>query len=126
MDNTFIAKKHGYFWAPSVFFSILLCFTVIIPIFILLWTFLRWKLDKLEIRDGCLYSRTGVIFIDKKTIPLEQISFISVKTDIISEMQGFGCIQIQSSAFAKAVEFPCIKKPDELIKFVNDWKKSHD
>ena len=123
MEN-YKAEKHWYFWMPGIFMSIILCFTIIIPIFILFWTWLRWKLDVLEIKDGCLYSRMGVICIDKKTIPLEQISFISVKTDVLSEAMKFGCIQVQSSAFAKAIQYPCIKNPDELINFVNAHKSA--
>lgn len=120
--NSYVAEKHWYFWMPSILISILLCFTIILPILILLWTWLRWKTDKLEVKDGCLCSKIGIIFIDKKTIPLEQISFITEKTDILSEWLGFGCIQVQSSAFSKAIQYPCIKNPGELIKFVNNNK----
>ena len=122
-NNVYVAKKHWWFWVAPITFSILFLFTIIIPAWIMIYTVLRWKLDKIEIKDGCLYSRIGVIFIDKKSIPLEQISFVSEKTDIISQWLGFSCIQVNSSAFGKAIEYPCIANPAEFIQFINDYKK---
>jgi uncharacterized membrane protein YdbT with pleckstrin-like domain len=123
--ETYEAKKHWWFWVPPVTISIIFLITLIIPIWIMLWAILRWNLDKIEIKDGCLYSRMGVIFIDKKTIPLEQISMVSEKADIISQWLGFGTIEVQSSAFGKAISYPWIKNPAEFIKVVNDYKKSN-
>lgn len=120
--QTYEAKKHWWFWVPYITLSILFVWTLILPLWLIIWAFLRWKLDKIEIKEGCLYSRMGVIFIDKKTIPLEQISFVNEKTDIISELLGFGCIQVNSSAFGKAIEYPCIAKSSEFIKFINENK----
>ena len=97
---------------------------MIVPILIFGITYLRWELDKIEVKDGCLYSRIGVISIDKKSIPLEQISFIGETTDIISQWIGFGNIQVQSSAFAKAIEYSCIANPQGLVKYVNEYKSS--
>ena len=122
MEN-YIAKKHWWFWVTPALVSILFLFTLIIPIWVMLYAILRWNLDKLEIKDGCLYSRMGIIFIDKKTIPLEQISFVSEKTEIISQWLGFSCIQVNSSDFGKAIEYPCIANPSEFIKFINEHKK---
>lgn len=121
--ETYEAKKHWWFWMPYIFIAILFIWTLIIPILVILWAILRWKLDKIVIKDGCLYSRMGIIFIDKKTIPLEQISFVSEKADIISQWLGFACIQVNSSAFGKAIEYPCIANPEALIKFINEHKK---
>lgn len=122
MENCYKAEKHWWFWVPYVIFTLLLCWTIIIPIWLILWGLLRWKLDKIEIKDGNLYSRMGIIFIDKKTIPLDKISFITEKTDIISEWLKFGAIQINSSAFGKAIEYPCIKNPQGFIDFFNKAK----
>ena len=121
--ESYIAKKHWWYWVLPIMLSVLFVWTLILPIFIILYAYLRWKFDKIEIKDRCLYSKMGLIFIDKKTIPLEQISFISEKCDIISQSLGFASIQVQSSAFAKAITYPCIDKPQELIKFVNENKK---
>ncbi|MBS5801493.1 MAG: PH domain-containing protein [Brachyspira sp.] len=121
--ETYEAKKHWWFWTVPAFISILFIWTLIIPIWAMLWAILRWNLDKIEIKDGCLYSRMGIIFIDKKTIPLEQISFVSEKADIISQWLGFACVQVNSSAFGKAIEYPCIAKPSEFIRFINEHKK---
>lgn len=122
-NNVYVAKKHWWFWMPYIFISLLLLFTIIIPLWLLIWAALRWKLDKIKIKDGCLYSREGVIFINKKTIPLEQISLVSEKSDILSEWLGFGVIEIQSSAFGKSINYPCIANPAEFIQFINDYKK---
>lgn len=123
--QTYEAKKHWWFWVPPVTISLIFLITLIVPIWVMLWAVLRWKLDKIEIKDGCLYSRMGIIFIDKKTIPLEQISFVSEKSDIISQWLGFSCIQVNSSAFGKAIEYPCIANPSEFIKVINEYKKSN-
>lgn len=123
--ETYVAKKHWYFWVPYILMSVLFIWTIIIPIWLMLWALLRWNLDKIEIKEGCLYSRTGIIVIDKKTIPLEKISFVTEKSDIISESLKFACIQINSSAFGKAIQYPCIANPAEFIKFINDYKKEH-
>lgn len=119
----FEVKKHWWFWVAPVIWSLIFSFTIILPIVFLGFAFLRWKLDKIEIKEGCLCSRLGMIFIDKKTIPLEQISFIGEKTDIIAQWLGFGNIQVQSSAYAKAIEYPCIANPQNMIKYVNEHKK---
>ncbi len=121
--ESYEAKKHWFHWVMPVIFSILLCWTIIIPIWLLLYTFLRIKFDKIEVKEGCLYSRMGLIIIDKKTIPLEQISFISIKADILSEMMHMGSIEVQSSAFAKAIRYLWIKEPQNLIDFINRCKK---
>jgi|GEM_PF-5570886 len=121
--ESYVAKKHWWFWVGPCILSLILIFTVIAPIIILGFAFLRWKLDVIEVKDGCLYSRLGIIFIDKKTIPLEQISFVTEKTDILSQWLGFGTIQVQSSAFAKAIEYSCIEKPQNMIKYINEHKK---
>lgn len=118
LDN-YEAKKHWWFWFGPVVVSILFCWTLIIPIALLGWTALRWKLDKIEYKDGCLYSRMGVIFIDKKAIPLERISMVSEKTDIIAELLGFGSLAIQSSASDSTIVYPCIQKPTDFINFLN-------
>lgn len=123
--ETYEAKKHWWFWVAPTLTSLILLITIIVPIWVMLYATLRWYLDKIIIKDGCLYSRMGVIFIDKKTIPLEQISFVSEKTNIISQWLGFSCIQVNSSAFGKAIEYPCIANPAEFIKVINDYKKEH-
>lgn len=117
--DTYEAKKHWAIWLNPVVFSILFIWTIIIPIILLGWTALRWKLDKIEYKDGCLYSRIGVIFIDKKAIPLERISMVSEKTDIIAELLGFGNLVVQSSASDSTIVYSCIKKPAEFISFLN-------
>lgn len=122
--ETYEAKKHWWFWVLPVGVSLLTVWTIIIPIWYLLWAFLRWKLDKIVIKDGCLQSKMGIIFIDKKTVPLEQISFVSEKQDIISQLLGFACIEINSSAFGKAIEYPCIANPSKFVQFINDTKKA--
>lgn len=121
----YIAKKHWWFWVAPVIISLIFLFTLIIPVWVMLWAILRWNLDKIEIKEGCLYSRMGVIFIDKKTVPLEQISFVSEKTDIISQWLGFSCIQINSSAFAKSIDYPFIANPSEFISTINEYRQNN-
>lgn len=120
--NTYVVEKHWWFWVGPIILSMIFLFTIVIPIFILIWAALRWKFDKIEIKDGCLYSRIGIINIDKKTIPLEKISMINEKSDIISQWLDFGVIEIQSSAFGKSIQYPCIKHPVGLIEFYNKSK----
>lgn len=120
--ETYTVEKHWFTFVPPLFWSVILSFTVIMPFIIMFWALLRYKLDKIEVKDGLLCSRIGVIAIDKKTIPLDQISFITVRNDIISEWMGFGCIEVQSSAFAKAISYLYIKNPQGLVDFVNKNK----
>ena len=115
-------KKHWWYWVSPIFWSVVLCWTIIAPLIYLPYAFLRWKLDKIEIKDGCLCSRLGIISIDKKTIPLDQISYIGEKTNIIAQSLGFGDIQVQCSAFAEAIAYPCIANAQELIQYVNEFK----
>ncbi len=118
-QETYIAEKHWFFWVMPVIVSLLTIITVILPIFIMGWATLRWKLDKIEYKNGCLYSRLGVIFIDKKAIPLEKISVVSEKTDIISELLGFGSLVVQSSAMDSTITYTFIQKPTNFIEFLN-------
>lgn len=117
------AKKHWWFWVPYILFSLIFIWTFIIPIWLLLWALLRWKLDKIEIKDDVLYSRMGIICIDKKTIPLNKISFVTEKSDIISEWLGYSCIQVNSSAYGKAIEYPCIANSTEFVNIINNYQK---
>lgn len=137
--KSYEAKKHWWSWLLPVSIALIITllilpvslsevyglFLYIIPILIILWPALRWKLDKIEIKDGCLYSRMGVIFIDKKLIPLEQISFVTEKMNIFSQFLGFGSIIIQSSAFAKAIDYPYISNPSEFVQAINEAKKKN-
>lgn len=117
------AKKHWFFWFFPVLFSLIFLFTLILPPIILLWAFLRWKFDKIEIKDGCLYSRLGVISIDKKVIPLEKISFASEKTDILGQLIGVGSLIIQSSAASGQIVYAYIDRPSEFIRMLNEAKE---
>lgn len=125
MEN-YVAKKHWFFWMLPSFFALLTIWSIILPIVIFLIAYLRWKSDILEIKDGCIYSRTGVIFLDKKTIPIDKISFITEKSNILSEKIGFGMIQIQSSAYAKEITYPYIVNPSEFIQKVNEIKEKKE
>lgn len=120
--DTYIVKKHWFFWVAPIIWSLIFLPLVIIPIIILTVAFLRWKLDKIEVKNGCLYSRMGLFSIDKKTIPLSQISFISEKTNILAQCFGFSTIEIQSSAFAKDIFYPCIANASAFVDFVNSHK----
>lgn len=117
------AKKHWFFWFFPVLFSLIFLFTLILPPIILLWAFLRWKFDKIEIKDGCLYSRLGVISIDKKVIPLDKISFASEKTDILGQLIGVGSLIIQSSASGGEIVYAYIDRPSEFIRMLNEAKE---
>lgn len=131
----FEVKKHWWFWVAPVSIALVISFFIVrdnlsidiasftVPILIILWTGLRWQSDKIEIKDGYLYSQRGLFFIDRKTIPIEQISFVSEKTNIISQSLGFGSIVIQSSAFAKEIDYPYISNPGEFVKAINEAKK---
>lgn len=124
--EVYSAKKHWWFWVPPILVSLVFIWTLIVPIWVMLYAFFRWKLDKIEIKDGCLYSRMGIIFIDKKTIPLDKISFVTEKSDIISELLKFACIQVNSSAFGKDIEYPCIANPTKFVDYINNYKKIHE
>lgn len=123
LKEEYTVKKHWFHWVMPSIISILFCWTLIVPVFMLLYTFLRWKLDKIYIKDGCLYSRLGIIIIDKKAIPIKQISFITVKADIVSEWLKMGCIYVQSSAFSNDIRYLYIKDPDKMVSVVNNLKK---
>lgn len=129
MSKKYVAKKHWWFWILPISYSLifLLLATIwqgmlLFIVWIMIWAILRWKFDKIEMKEGCLYSKMGIIFIDKKTIPLEQISFVSEKMDIISQLLGFACIQVNSSAYGKAIEYPCIANSSEFVKTFNEFK----
>lgn len=124
MENLTV-EKHWFTWfMPSLISIICICTLVLIPvaIIIMLYTFLRWKFDKIEFKDGCFYSRIGLIMINRKSIPIEQISFIDIKADFISEAMHMGTIQVQSSAFAKAISYNFIKEPEKITQYVNAYK----
>lgn len=131
-------KKHWLFWGSPVLFScILLAFvwplflfptTFLVAALIILipftWASLRWKLDIIQIKEDCLYSRIGVIFIDEKNIPLEQISFISQHKNIISSLLKCSDIQIQSSALGNnnIIQYRDIANAEEFISIINETK----
>lgn len=119
MEN-YIAKKHWFFWVVPSVISILFIWTIIVPIIVMGWAVLRYKLDVIEYKDGCLYSRLGVLNIDKKAIPIDKISMVSEKTNIIAQLLGFGSLEVQSSAFNSTIIYTCIEKPTDFITFLNN------
>lgn len=131
-------KKHWLFWFgpglfsfsfflivfPFIFEPVLfLCFLPIV-LFPLLWAFLRWKFDIIGIKNGNFYSRLGIIFIDKKMIPIEQISFISQRQNFISNLLKCSNIEIQSSAIGNnnIIKYSDIANAEEFISIINDTK----
>lgn len=121
MENLEI-KKHWLWWGWFVVFSILTVWSLIFPILILGYAFLRWKLDKIEIVDGILKSREGLICINKKAIPLDKISMVNTNTNFISEMLHAGDLIVQSSAENNAIKYSCIENPEIIVDFINKNK----
>ena len=113
-------QKHWFFFVVPIVIGTLLLPVFGIGLLVYLWAFLRYKFDKVEIKDGQLYSRLGLINIDTKTIPLNKISMVSVKSDIFSELLGFGVIQVQSSAFNSTISYPYIKDAKKAAEIINE------
>ena len=140
--KTIRAKKHWLYWFVPVSVSLLITFLIVASIyilhinnidgFVLLWLmmiptlilfcyWLRWRFDTIEVKDGCLYSRIGILKIKKEIIPLEKISYLSENTNLIGQLIKCGSLVIQSSADGKEIVYPLIYNPSEFIKKVNQF-----
>ncbi len=113
-----IIEKSKWFLFHSIFWGIILL-PFIIGIFFIAYGLLRYKYDKIKIENGTFYSRFGLLNIDTKTIPLNKISMVSVKQDIIARLLNFGTIELQSSANNSTISYPFIKNADEIVKQIN-------
>lgn len=119
METIEIKKSPIFFVRPilwGTFTLWLLCFGLLVY----LWAWGRYKYDKLEIRDNQLYSKFGIFNVDVKTIPLNRISMVSAKTDVISEAFGFGTLQIQSSASNSTISYPYVKDVHKVVEIINN------
>lgn len=135
------AEKHWLYWFVPVSISsiitllifasiyildknnidgLVLLWLMIIPAIILFCYWLRWHFDTIEVKDGCLYSRNGIIFIKKEIIPLEKISYLSEETNLIGHIIKCGSLVIQSSADGRKIIYPLIYNPTDFIKKVNE------
>lgn len=112
-------KKSKWFIYTYIFWGVILLPIFFIGIFVIIWALLRYKFDKIEIDENQLYSRLGLLNIDIKTIPLNKISMVSVKTDIISQLFGFGTIAVQSSAISSTIMYPFIDNASEIVNQIN-------
>lgn len=117
--ETLEIKKSKWFLFSYIMLGVVLLPLFLIGIFIILFGFLRYKVDKIEIRENQLYSRLGLLNIDIKTIPLDKISMVSVKTDIMSQLFNYGTIVVQSSAVNSTIIYPFIENPTEIVKEIN-------
>lgn len=134
------ARKHWFYWFVPVSISMLIASLIVaciyildiynidgfvllwlmfIPVVILFCYWLRWQFDKIEVKNGCLYSRIGIILIKKEIIPLDKISYLSENTNLIGQIFKCGSLVIQSSADGKQIVYPLIYNPSEFIKKVN-------
>lgn len=130
--------KHGFFFVKPFICSILIFIIISPAIFVnpkddwmigplamaisllpLIWAFLRFKLDKIEIKNGQLYSRIGLINIDTKTIALNKISMVSAKKNLITMLFDFGTIEIQSSAINSTITYPYIANITQIVNIIN-------
>ena len=139
--NIIRAKKHWIYWfvpvsvsllitlfiSASIYFldinnidGLILLWGMIIPAMILFCYWLRWHFDTIEVKDGCLYSRNGILLIKKEIIPLEKISYLSEETNLIGSLVKCGSLVIQSSADGRKIVYPLIYNPAEFIKKVNE------
>lgn len=112
-------KKSIWFIVAYVLLGIVLLPVFFIGIFVIIWALLRYKFDKIEIDETQLYSRLGLVNIDIKTIPLNKISMVSVKTNIITQLLNFGTIEVQSSALNSTIMYPFIDNASEIVTQIN-------
>ena len=122
--NVIRAKKHWLYWFVPISISLvitvlifaaiyildvnnidglILLWLMIIPAIILLCYWLRWHFDTIEVKEGCLYARNGIILIKKEIIPLEKISYLSENTNLIGQLIKCGSLVIKSSADGKEI-----------------------
>lgn len=117
MEKIIIKKSKWFLFSPIVIGILLLPF--IVGIFIIAYGLLRYKFDKIEINDNQFYSRLGLFNIDIKTIPLNKISMVSAKKDIISTLLNYGTIEIQSSAISSKIAYPFIENVNSVVEQIN-------
>lgn len=115
-----ILKKHWFSLVAPISIGLLLLPVAGLGLLVILWAILRFKFDVIKIDDKQLYSRFGLINIDEKMIPLNKISCINVKSDIISNMLGFGILSIQSSALNSEIMYPFIENASKAVTMINE------
>lgn len=117
MDKLIINKSKWFLFRPCFWGVILAPF--LIGFLFIGYALLRYKLDKIEIVNDTLYSRFGVFNVDIKTIPLNKISMVSIKKDLIGSMLGYSTIEVQSSALDSSISYSFIKEAESVVNEIN-------
>lgn len=117
MDKLIIKKSKWFLFRPCFWGVILAPF--LIGFLFIGYALLRYKLDKIEIVNDTLYSRFGVFNVDIKTIPLNKISMVSVKKDLIGSMLGYSTIEVQSSALDSSISYSFIEEAESVVNEIN-------
>lgn len=117
MDKLIIKKSKWFLFRPCFWGVILAPF--LIGFLFIGYALLRYKLDKIEIVNDTLYSRFGVFNVDIKTIPLNKISMVSIKKDLIGSMLGYSTIEVQSSALDSSISYSFIEEAESVVNEIN-------
>ena len=109
----------------------------IIPIFIAiigyLWSYLRYRFYKYELRDDGFRKEYGVIYKKYVTIPYERIQNVDINRDLLPRILGLSDLNIQTAGMSASIgvgrysgvsegRLPCVSSKvaeqlrDELVK----------
>lgn len=99
----------------GLIFSLILATPVI-------YSILRFKLDKLVVTNKTFYLQQGVINIERITLPLNKIQSMVVQQGLLGRILNYGDIVYQSASKTGTSVYKFVVNPHELTNILNEYQ----
>ena len=104
-----------YYLNFRLIFSLILAAPVI-------YSVLRFKLDKLVVTNKTFYLQQGVINIERITLPLNKIQSMVVQQGLLGRILNYGDIVYQSASKTGTSVYKFVVNPHELTNILNEYQ----
>lgn len=110
-----IATKDFGQLTTGLIFSLILAAPVV-------YSILRFKLDKLVVTNKTFYLQQGVVCIERITLPLNKIQSMVVQQGLLGRIMNYGDIVYQSASKTGTSLYKCVVNPHELTNVLNEYQ----
>lgn len=124
----FSAKKHWITLVPCYIFGLLslMCLfsgliILVIPFLLYgIFTYLRYKFDKIEITNKSFNLQWGILNVNRINMPLDKINTYYINQSFIGQLLNYGSFVFQSAAHSGNSSYNYITNPNKLIEIMNN------
>jgi len=115
IESTAEISWMSQFW--YFFWTVLLCWTAIIPVLLILSAIINIVTTELAVTNKKLIGKTGFIRRESIDMPLSKLESVVIDQGIIGRMFGYGRVSIRGVG-GNRVSIPHIKNPLEFRRIV--------